>query len=56
MTQDETRRVHEAIADCDRQIAREMAYSPKFRNEPSIKFHEQHKAKMQAMLAALKKD
>ena len=52
MTQDQVRRVHEAIRECEKQIAKEMAYSAHLRNQESIKFHKQHKEKMIAMLAA----
>jgi hypothetical protein len=50
MSTDQIRRVKEAIADCDKQIAREMGYSAQLRNQESIAFHTQHKAKLVAML------
>lgn len=50
MTADQIRRVHEAIADCDKQIAREMKYTERNRDQKSIDFHIQHKAKLIGML------
>ena len=54
MTADQKRRVFEAIADCDKQIAREMAHREDLRDAEMIKFHIGHKAKLVAMLDAEK--
>jgi FixJ family two-component response regulator len=52
MTQEQNRKIIESIIECNKQIAREMEYSPKFRKEKNIAFYEQHKAKLQSMLVA----
>ena len=52
MTADQKRRVFEAIADCEKQIAREMAYREDLRDAEMIKFHDDHKTKMVGMFDA----
>lgn len=55
MTQDQTRRVIEAIADCDKFIAKEEPRNAALRPADvaqHLEFCKQHKAKLQAMLAA----
>ena len=52
MTADQKRRVFEAIADCDKQIAREMAHREDLRDAEMIAFCTNHKAKLLRMLGA----
>lgn len=49
-TADQVRRIHDAIAECDRTIAKEMAYSERHRNAQRIVESENHKVKMLALL------
>lgn len=51
MTQDQTRRVVEAIAETHRLLDREMAYLPQHRKQDRIAFYEAHLAKLNLMLA-----
>jgi hypothetical protein len=50
MSTDQRRRVHEAIAECDARIAKEMSYSERHRDAATISFHAAHRAKLLAML------
>lgn len=50
MTNEQTRRVIEAIAECDKIIDREMNYLEANRNLKLIAETEAHKAKLEAML------
>lgn len=50
LTSDQISRIHQAIADCEKQIAREMNYTEQHRDKKSIEFHIQHKMKLIAML------
>ena len=55
LTKDKTRRVLEAIAECDRYIAKEEPRAADLRPEWAAKhldFCKAHKAKLEAMLAA----
>ena len=52
MTADQKRRVFESIADCDKQIAREMAYRADLRDMALIEFCTAHRAKLVQMLNA----
>ena len=52
MTADQKRRVFEAIADCDKQIAREMAHREDLRDMALIEFCTAHRAKLVQMLNA----
>ena len=54
MTTQEIRKVIEAIADCDRYIAKEEPRNPSLRPAWAVQhleFCKQHKAKLQGMLA-----
>lgn len=50
MTNEQTRRVIEAIKECDKIIAREMTYMAQHRNVGLINQTEAHKLKLQAMV------
>lgn len=52
MSQEQTRRVVEAIAETQRQIDREMGYMPCHRQLDRIASYEQHITKLNAMLGA----
>lgn len=52
MTADQKRRVFAAIADCDKQIAREMAHRSDLRDTKLIQFCADHKAMLVRMLNA----
>lgn len=51
MTYEQTRRVIEAIKECDKIIAREMSYTAQNRNVILISQTEAHKSKIEAMVA-----
>lgn len=53
MTKDQERRVVEAIADCDRYIAKERARSPSLRPadvQKRLDWHIEHRAKLISMI------
>jgi hypothetical protein len=55
MTKEQSRRILEAIAECDRYIAKEGPRAPDLRpasEAQHLEFCKQHKAKLQQMLAA----
>jgi hypothetical protein len=49
-TQSQITRIKQAMIETQKTINREMAYSPKFRNQDKITDCETHLAKLQAML------
>jgi hypothetical protein len=50
MSTDQRRRVHEAVAECDARIAKELSYSERHRNAATIAFHAAHRERLLAML------
>lgn len=55
MTQDQARRINQAIAECDRFIAKEGQRNPALRPASELQhleFCKTHKAKLQAMLVS----
>lgn len=52
MTQAQTRRVIEALAETNRLLEAEMRYSADLRNQERVAFYEGHIAKLNGMLAA----
>ncbi len=52
MTNEQTRRTIEALAETNRLLDKEMKYQPQFRKMDQIAFYERHILKLTAMLEA----
>lgn len=50
MTQSQTRRVIEALAETNRLLSKEMSYSADLRNQERVAFYETHIANLTKML------